>query len=216
MKIDICKVKFKDLNLTPRYGEKLRGYLGNKYKEINLLHNHEGNKFIYRYPLVQYKVIDNIPMIIGMNEATNIVGNIGVNDDEFIFDNKKFDSFQKEILKYEFDFGVTDDYIEYKFKSPWIALNQNNIKNYEKYNSIDKEEMLKRILIGNIISLSKGLNYTVDKKINVWINLKEIEVMLKGIKHIGFKGNIKVNFKIPNYLGIGKSVSRGFGTIKNI
>ena len=34
------------------------------------------------------------------------------------------------------------------------------------------------------------------------------------ITHVGFVGKFKVNFKIPDYLGLGKSVSRGFGTIK--
>jgi hypothetical protein len=216
LKINICKVKFDDLNLTPRYGEKLRGYLGNKYKEIDLLHNHDQDKFIYRYPLVQYKVTDNIPMMIGINEAANIVAKIGIDDDEFILDNKKYDSFQKQIIKSELEFGTTDDYVEYEFTSPWIALNQMNINKYKKYNNVEKEEMLKKIIIGNIISLSKGLNYTVDKKISTWINFYEIKVMLKGIKHIAFKGNFKVNFNIPDYLGIGKSVSRGFGTIKRV
>lgn len=214
MKINICKVIFNDLSLTPRYGEKLRGYLGNKYKEIDLLHNHNEAGFIYRYPLVQYKVIDGIPMIIGINQATNIIARIGIDDDEFIFDDQKYQAFQKKIVKYELEFGVTDDYIEYKFISPWISLNQSNIKKYKDYTNIDKEEMLKKILIGNLLSVSKGLNYTVDKKINAWINLKEMEVMIKGIRHIAFKGNFKVNFNIPDNLGIGKSVSRGFGTVK--
>jgi hypothetical protein len=33
---------------------------------------------------------------------------------------------------------------------------------------------------------------------------------------IGFLGNFSVNFEIPDYWGIGKSVSRGFGTIKRV
>ncbi len=30
---------------------------------------------------------------------------------------------------------------------------------------------------------------------------------------LGFLGTFSVNFEIPNYWGIGKSVSRGFGTV---
>jgi hypothetical protein len=33
---------------------------------------------------------------------------------------------------------------------------------------------------------------------------------------IGFLGNFSVNFEIPDYWGIGKSVSRGFGTVKRV
>lgn len=214
MKINICKVTFKDLKLPPRYSEKIRGYLANKYSENNLLHNHAGDKYIYRYPLVQYKVLSDIPIIIGINEAIDIVANIGIKDDELVLDGVEYDTFQKEIIKSSLEFGGTDDYIEYRFINPWIALNQNNCDKYNKSNNIEREEMLKRILIGNIMSMAKGFKYTVSDRINCWINLKEKEVMLKGIRHIGFLGEFKVNFNIPDYLGLGKSVSRGFGTVE--
>ena len=179
-----------------------------------MLHNHDGNKFIYRYPLVQYKVIDNIPTIIGINEAANIVAKIGLFEDELIIRDVSYDINKKEINKENIEFGCTDDYIEYEFVTPWIAINQNNRAEYQYGNEIKKEEILKKILIGNIISMSKGLGYTVGKKLICWINIEEKRVKLKGITHVGFVGKFKVNFKIPDYLGLGKSVSRGFGTIK--
>ncbi|WP_186431019.1 CRISPR-associated endonuclease Cas6 [Clostridium sp. BSD9I1] len=214
MKLDICKVTFDDIKLSPRYSEKIRGYLGNKYIENNLLHNHVEDKFLYRYPLVQYKVLSQVPIIIGINEGADIVANIGIMDDGLILDGTEYNTFQKKIIKSKLNFECTEDYIRYKFVIPWIALNQKNSEVYKGSNKIDQEEILKKILIGNIISISKSLGYTVDKKISCWINLKEKEVKLKGIRHIGFLGEFKVNFRIPDYLGIGKSVSKGFGTIK--
>lgn len=214
MKLDICKVIFDDIKLSPRYSEKIRGYLGNKYIENNLLHNHDENKFIYRYPMVQYKVESGIPIIIGINEGASVVAKIAIMNDELVLDGKEYNTFQKQIIKSSIDFGCTKDYIEYKFITPWIALNQKSINKYINSNKMEREEILKSKLIGNIISMSKGLDYTVNERINCWINLKEKEVMLKGTKHIGFLGEFKVNFNIPEYLGIGKSVSRGFGTVK--
>jgi len=214
VKLDICKVTFNDIKLTPRYAEKIRGYLGSKHSENNLLHNHENDKFIYRYPLVQYKVIKNIPMIVGIENGANIVASIGVNDDELVLDGNRYEMFQKNITKTNVSFGGTEDYIDYKFITPWIALNQNNSLIYKNSNKMEREELLKKILIGNIISMSKGLKYEIKEKINCWINITEKEVMLKNVKHIGFLGQFKVNFEVPDYFGIGKSVSRGFGTIK--
>ena len=46
--------------------------------------------------------------------------------------------------------------------------------------------------------------------------LTKKEVNIKSIKHVGFVGEFKVNFNIPDYLGIGKNVSKGFGTIKKV
>jgi len=36
------------------------------------------------------------------------------------------------------------------------------------------------------------------------------------ISALGFLGAFTVNFSIPDYWGIGKSVSRGFGTIRKL
>jgi hypothetical protein len=216
LKLDICKLTFEDINLSPRYSEKIRGYLGNKYKEKDLLHNHKESKFIYRYPLVQYKVISGKPIIIGINKGSELVANIGILNDELILDGVGYSNFQKGIIMSSFDLESTDDYIEYEFITPWIALNQDNSDIYNKSNSIQKDELLKKILIGNIISMSKGLGYTVEEKLYVWIDVREVEVNLKNIKHKAFKGKFKVNFRLPDYIGIGKSVSRGFGTVKKL
>lgn len=214
MNIDICTVTINDLSLSPRYGDKIRGYLGSKYSEYDILHNHNGEKVLYRYPLVQYKVIGNKPKIVGIGEGQGIVANIGINDDELILEDVNYEIYQKEIIKGTYKFGCEDDYLNYQFVTPWIALSQKNIDEYIAANNMNKEGILKRILIGNIIAMSKGLNYTVNRKLDCWVNLKEKEVLLKGIKHIAFVGNFKVNFSIPDYLGLGKSVSRGFGTVK--
>lgn len=216
MNIDICRLELKNITLKSRDSEKVRGYLGNKYTDIDILHNHNQDKFIYRYPIVQYKVIDKTAMIIGIGEASDLVANIGINEEEILIDNKLINIYEKSISKLNQNYGCNSDYIKYKFITPWIALNQNNISKYKNSNSIDKEEILKKVLVGNVISMSKGLGYTVDEKVHCWINLKEKEVMIKGIKHIGFIGEFKINFNIPNYLGIGKSVSKGFGTVKKV
>ena len=70
---------------------------------------------------------------------------------------------------------------------------------------VNKEIWQKKTAQLKLRNLSKNL-----------INLKEKEVIIKGIKHIGFVGEFKVNFDIPDYLGLGKSVSKGFGTIKKV
>jgi len=65
--------------------------------------------------------------------------------------------------------------------------------------------------------MSKSLGYTVPVPIKANINrLEEVQMFLKGIVMLGFLGTFSVNFNLPDYIGLGKSVSRGFGTIKKI
>jgi hypothetical protein len=44
--------------------------------------------------------------------------------------------------------------------------------------------------------------------------LQPKKVYSKGIPLIGFEGMFQTNFNLPDYFGIGKSVSRGFGTVR--
>jgi len=78
-----------------------------------------------------------------------------------------------------------------------------------------KNSLLKKILIGNILSMSKSLGYIVEVLIKVESSgVMEQKSFLKGTPMLGFLGTFSVNFEIPDYWGIGKSVSRGFGTVK--
>lgn len=213
MNLDYIMIKYTDLKLDARYSGKFRGYIGNKYIEENLFHNHNTEGVIYRYPLVQYKIVNKTPMIIGINEGAKVVRKIAF-ENEIELDNSKIQILSKEIKDEIVLIEEADEYIHYEFLTPWIALNQKNIKEYKNSNSIEKEELLKKILIGNVISTCKGLNYTIEKQLYCWHNLKPIYVNLKNVKHVAFKGEFKINFKLPQYIGIGKSVSKGFGTIK--
>ncbi len=214
MEIDYSLIRFKNLELKQSQAVKLRGFFANLYRDNELAHNHNGRDVIYQYPRVQYKVIDSTPTICGVEEGVNIIRNIGYEVDSIKIDNEILEIFQKKIEIIKKPFGIVEDYIDYKFITPWMALNQKNAVKYEKCNDIEKEELLKQILIGNILSLAKGLNYTVEKRICVWISLEECLVNFKNIRMKAFKGKFKTNFIIPDYLGIGKSVARGFGTVK--
>ena len=106
--------------------------------------------------------------------------------------------------------------MKYKFITPWLALNQNNIKKYTAADLIEKEEILKRVLIGNILSFSKGMDYTVDETIKVKLDLNQIDVKFKQKEMLAFIGEFFINFEIPDNFAIGKGISRGFGTVKKI
>ena len=90
--------------------------------------------------------------------------------------------------------------------------------NYQKYLESKREqrrELLRRTLIGNILSASKGLDYVVLDDIRLVIGrLRRHKCMIKGTPFIGFLGGFMVNFTIPDFIGLGKSVSRGFGTVR--
>ena len=179
--VQICQVIYKDIEVSPSTAPMIRGYFANKYKEIEEMHNHHSDKFIYKYPNIQYKVLDKNPVLLGIDEGAKIIQQNDIFlEDVLKIGEKEITSNQREISCKKVKLGITDKIIKYKFITPWLALNQNNIKKYNKADLIEKDEILQKVLIGNILSFSKGMGYTVDETIKVKLNLKQIDVKFKG------------------------------------
>lgn len=62
--------------------------------------------------------------------------------------------------------------------------------------------------------LKKKSANTGKKKIDH--KLKAVKVNLRDKSMTGFTGIFKTNFCLPDYLGIGKSISRGFGAVGRV
>ncbi|MDP2846452.1 MAG: CRISPR-associated endonuclease Cas6, partial [Candidatus Methanoperedens sp.] len=121
---------------------------------------------------------------------------------------------ERQIIEKTQEFGCSDSLTQYMFIVPWISLNEKNYDSYLKFDPKNKVKLLHHILAGNLLSISKSLGYVVLNQIKVRTKLSPIKVYSKGIPLIGFEGEFQINFMIPEYLGIGKSVSRGFGVAR--
>lgn len=193
----------------------LRGFFATKFNEYKLLHQHNADKFIYNYPLIQYKMINKIPMVIGINEGADVLIDIYDKCEKIRLRDNVYEIVEREISYKNEDFGLSDKFHTYKFETPWFALNQENFTDkYQRMNSTEQKELLRKTLVGNILSMSKSLGYTVPSQIKCETNLHPGSSRMKGIEIATFKGQFMVNFLIPDYFGLGKSVSRGFGTVK--
>ena len=217
MKYKIVNLILKtDLKLTAK-PTKVRGFIGNTFSEYPILHNHYANdKFLYSYPFVQYKIINGEIVIVGIDEGADLIKKIAPELDVLSLD-KEYKIKEKLIHEKEFDIKPTSHEKHYKFITPWLGLNQTN---YQKYiNSKDwkeKKEILNRILVGNILSMSKGLGIIVNKRLYAKTHFEEKIVEYKGVKMNAFTGEFKIHYDIPDYFGLGKGVSQGFGCIKQI
>lgn len=197
--------------------DKLRGYFASRFGECTLTHHHlNDNKLLYKAPIIQYKMLDGKPFVIGINEGADILQRTHMDINYIKIGHTEYQIKEKAIVLRTDKLGIINDSNTYSFLTPWLALNQ---KNYEKYQMMAtwarRKKLLESILVGNIISMSKSLGYTVPGPIEAHIDkMREVRTSLKGTAMTGFMGTFSVNFEIPDYWGIGKSVSRGFGTVR--
>ena len=122
----------------------------------------------------------------------------------------------KNISGKKVELRVDEALHEYEFYTLWMPLNQTNHHTYVHAKSEAQNDLLKQILIGNILSFYKSFDYMVDKQIMVKPKLIESTTQFKNQPMKAFKGYFITNAILPDHTGIGKAVSRGFGTVKKI
>jgi hypothetical protein len=175
-----------------------------------------GNPQVYFYPRLQYKVVRGSPMIAAVNEGCALLWKLYEQLDQVSETQSEWQITEKRLIDKKALFGMTQKFIKYRFLTPWLALPEESFKKYLIMETSDREKMLVKILEGHIRSISNSLGYDINDEIKIRINPKPDYIFQRDIHVAGLFGSFIVNFEIPNFLGLGKSVSRGFGTIKQV
>ncbi|RLG14597.1 MAG: hypothetical protein DRN66_01565 [Candidatus Nanohalarchaeota archaeon] len=217
MQLKILILTLKSDRKITASGAQVRGFFATKFNEYALLHQHKASGFIYKYPLVQYKIIEGRPTIVGINEGTDLLAEIyNKYNSKITIKDVVYEIVEQNISIKQEEFGLSDKIHIYEYITPWFGLSQKNYSLFKNMRKEEKQDLLNRTAAANILSMSKGLEYVVEDTIKACVDVKIRKSSLKRTQIMAFVGKLHVNFIIPDYIGIGKSVSRGFGTLKQI
>jgi len=170
------------------------------------------DKFLY--PRVQVKILNEQIYIIGIHEGVKPVLSLVKNFDMFDFGNITFEIQNTDIEQDEQQFIPTDRLIRYRFITPWVALNQMTGGKYRFLTNQEKPSFLNRLLGQNIVFMAKEVGIDLNDK--VFTKVKVSSLFPKPVdenKWGAFMGEFKTNFVLPNYIGVGNGITRGYGTI---
>ena len=212
-------LNFPHLNLATRDAHKLRGYFANRFQEeSDLFHNHEADgKSIYRYPLIQYKVINGHPMLVAIGEGAQWIVKAFLEVSEIQIEDQVYPLSNKNLKSKKVTIGVDNNLYRYEFCSPWMALSQKNFEVFKKMNPEQQMDKLQKILVGNILSFFNASRHLEKERVMVNLNITDrVLTRFKNNPMEAFKGSFVTNVQMPNFIGLGRSVSRGFGTIKQL
>lgn len=186
-------------------------------RDSTLFHNHlSQDTFLYKYPLIQYKTISGRPAIVCIDQGVDEIHKYFENRDWSIkISDRHLEMKIHQLNMNQFTMQVWDKKWFYTIYN-WIALNQDNYQKYLAMESLaDQISFLENTLKANILSFAKGIGWEVDKTIELSIRqvLMTKPVKLKGQKVLGFTLDFSTNVFVPNYIGLGKSVSLGYGVV---
>lgn len=190
-----------------------RGFLGNLFVEDTEFHHHSDKA--YHYPLIQYKKIDDQLIILGLQGYAAQLAKKITSVDAIQVPNRVVYVRSKHIRMHNEE--IIQQTCHYEFATPWIALNEVNYGLFKAMDRRRRREFLERILVANVLSCLKGLGIHVDFRIKADIyQYKALRVKAHGNLFIGFFARFQLNILLPDWVGLGKSVSKGYGTIRRI
>ena len=219
-KIKTLTVQF-DNDLSPKLVPAFRGAVIEKVNRDHILfHQHKSDtEVLYTYPLVQYKSLHKKPAIVclgdGVTELYRLLSQpnltIKIHDEkvELIIDKIELNNFDLSIdSKLKYSYHIVN----------WLGLNK---LNNEKFNAIKSQEekvtFLENILKANILSFAKGMDWTIEQ--NIMVSILEVKdqriIRFKGIPLNAFDLIFETNVSLPLFIGLGKSVSHGYGMLKS-
>ena len=220
MKIDVTEYHLRlGREIHSSESPQLRGFFGRVFEDEVLLHHHlSDGSLLYKYPRVQFKVLRRTALLLGIGEGSELLSRLWLDVDQTTIGSENLPVLESRIIKKTESLGETRKPVEYCFLTPWLALNQKNEHTYATEDLRQKRlELLEKILVGNCLSLAKSIGYTINARLKATCNgLQEVRSSLKGVSMRGFVGPFQINFLLPDKIGLGKSVSRGFGTLERV
>ena len=189
-------------------------------EECDLFHNHLGQGFAYRYPLVQYRIIGGKAAIVCLNEAIeqiqSLFSNGFIGRSLTIGDDDRGQLLIQSIRQNEYGLKMLEHTHSYHI-SRWLPLNQQNYDLWKKQNTAENRmAILNAVLVGNIISFAKGVGWQIPGRILCEIDVTSITTRLLSYKDqhlLSFSLDFSSNVFLPIGIGLGKGVSVNCGVL---
>jgi len=187
--------------------------------ENNLFHNHSPEGNIYRYPKIQYKLINGNASLLCVEEGIEGIQDFFSRTDWKLQIEKQKKEIKVENIKvHQHRVAVWENWFDYRITN-WLPLNQDNYIKFKVLEDLtERISFLEKIMQSNILSFLQGIDLYVDEKIEVKIKSIRGERLMnyKDQQMQAFTLVFRTNISLPNYIGLGKGSSVGFGVIKEI
>ena len=208
-----------DLKIKEEELPSFRGAVIAKAGASNVLfHDHTDCGLRYSYPLIQYKRIGGYAAITSLESAIPRIGGLLLDNQEAFrlrIGRRLSLVSVADVHRQSLELKVSERTAAYVIVR-WLPLNQENHKKYLAIDALaDRITFLESLLVGNILSFAKGVDVFLDGTISLSITdlISTQTCRFKGVDMLSFNLKFKTNVTLPEFIGLGKGVSLGFGVI---
>ncbi len=171
----------------------------------------------FLYPRVQVKILNEQIYLVGIKDGADPVLEMTKELELLNFGNITFNILDIDIEESIDQFKHVDQLLRYRFVSPWVALSKNTQKRYKFLKNKDRIAFLNRLLGQNIVFLAREMRVDLNEKVFTKLRLNSLFPKPAYENNWGsFSGEFQTNFVLPNYIGLGNGITRGYGAIHGL
>jgi len=174
-------------------------------------------KVLHRYPALHCKQVKGELLIIGICQGAGFLWQVSLGNTELEAGEILCRIISRDPeIRHEV-FGIDGELHTYEILTPWLALNQQYAKKfYDLSGKPARDAFMQKLLLSHLNTLAKSLDYLPPEPITCTAKVKFMRERIDRENVIVFLGKFSTNLRIPDYLGIGQSVSQGYGTVREI
>jgi hypothetical protein len=197
--------------------EELRSFFNRELLEFVAHGKGSREGFIHRYPAVQCKQVKGTLVVLGISQGADLLLHLAGGKQEIAAGASSCIIHGQDAAILNEPFGISDDSRSYEFLTPWLALNQQNAKKFYDLNGKPaRDAFMQKLLTGHLTTLAKSLDYIPAGPITCTAHVRFKRERIDRENVMVFLGKFTTNLRIPDYFGIGQSVSQGYGTVREV
>jgi hypothetical protein len=197
--------------------EDLRTFFTQKLTDHDRIQVQYSGVRIHRYPVIQCKRVKNELLVLGTGQGAGLLWALSSSGNELLPGPstctiiKRDPEIRNEVV------GISETLQRYEFLTPWIALNQQNAKKfYDLKGKPERDAFMQKILASALSSFAKSIDCDLREPLICRSKVRFRQERIHDENVMVFLGTFETNLMVPDYLGIGQSISKGFGTIRSI
>ncbi len=168
-----------------------------------------------RYPRIQVKVLRRQLCVFGLEDGYPAALSFRDQLQSLEVEGQSLRVEGQQTLESSLHFEVPEaTFCRYKFITPWVALNRRILAQYTSLMPRERIQYLNRLLVQNLLFLGREFDLRIPHTVSVRVKLQSISPRVVEEQGSGsFKGYFTTNVQLPDYLGLGNSITKGLGTI---
>lgn len=189
-------------------------------RHSDLFHNHSDNgKTLRRYPRIQYKRVGMFPLIVCLDEGADAIHHLLAQRPAVLnLNGRPMDFGVLKLEMKETPLRVWNRSFEYRLRR-WIPLTDESYGRYvHDLGMVERMALLEKKLTNHIVALWRDLVGPPDGQISVQLTevYSQRTESFKGMPVLAFDVRFRCNVHLPDFVGLGKGASLGFGTLKMV